>query len=61
VRNIACMEKMRNACKIFVGKLGRKRPCRRPRRRWADNIRMNVRKIVWEDVVWIHVAEDKGQ
>jgi hypothetical protein len=30
---------------MLVGKLGGKRPLRRPRRRWEDNIRMNLREI----------------
>jgi hypothetical protein len=53
----ACsMHEMRNAYKIFVGKSEGKRPLGRPRRRWKDNIRMNLREIVWEDVNWMYVA-----
>jgi hypothetical protein len=37
---------------------GRKRPLGRPRRRWEDNIRMDVRKIVWKFVDWIFVTQD---
>jgi hypothetical protein len=36
---------MRNAHKILVGKPERKRPFGRPRRRWEDNIRMDLREI----------------
>jgi len=36
---------MRNAYKILVGKHEGKRPFGRPRRRWEDNIRMDLRKI----------------
>jgi hypothetical protein len=43
--HVAVMEETRNADKILVGKLEGKRPFGRPRRRWEDNIGM--------DLVWI--------
>jgi hypothetical protein len=39
------MGKMRNVHRIFVGKPDGKRPLRRLRHRWEDNIRMNQREI----------------
>jgi hypothetical protein len=42
----------------LVGKPEGKRPVGRPRRRWKDNIRMDLRKIGWEDVDWMHLAQD---
>jgi hypothetical protein len=44
------MGEIRNAYKILVGKLERKRPHGRLRRRREDNIRMNLREIGWEGV-----------
>jgi hypothetical protein len=41
--HVARMEKMINAYSILGGKPEGKRPLRRPRRRWADNIRMALR------------------
>jgi hypothetical protein len=38
-----------------------KRPDGRPRRRWEDNIKMNLRKVAWEGVDWIHLAENRDQ
>jgi hypothetical protein len=35
----------RNACRILVGKPEGKRPLGRPRRRWVDNIKMDLREI----------------
>jgi hypothetical protein len=32
-----------------------------PRCKWEDNIRMDLREIGWEDVDWIHVAQDRDQ
>jgi hypothetical protein len=50
------MRDMRNKYNTLVEKPEGKRPLGRPRRRWKDNIRMNVREIGWEDVTWIHLA-----
>jgi hypothetical protein len=36
-----------------------KRTLIKPRRRWEDNIRMDVGEIVWEDMDWTHVAQDR--
>jgi len=33
----------------------------KPKLRWEDNIRMDLREIGWEGVDWIHVAQDKDQ
>jgi ribosome biogenesis protein Nip4 len=39
----------------------RKRPLRRPRQLWEDNIRLDVREIGWESVDWMHLAKDRDQ
>jgi len=44
------MEVMRNADDILVGKPEGKRSLGRPRRRWKDNIRVNLMEIRWEGV-----------
>jgi hypothetical protein len=44
------MGKKRNACRILAGKPEGKRPLGRPRRRWVDNIEMDLREIVWDVV-----------
>jgi len=33
----------------------------RRRRRWEDNIRMDLREVEWESVDWIHLAQDRDQ
>jgi hypothetical protein len=38
-----------------------KRPRARPRRKWQDNIRINLREIGWERVDWIHRAQDRDR
>jgi hypothetical protein len=42
------MGKKRNEYRIFVGKPEGKRPLERPRRRWIDNIKMDLREIGWD-------------
>jgi hypothetical protein len=42
----------------LVGKPERKRLIGRPRRRWKDNIRMELTQIEWEGVDWMHVVQD---
>jgi hypothetical protein len=55
------MEAKGDAYSIFVGKSGGRRPLGRPRRRWADNIKIDLRGIVRDDVDWIDVAQDRDQ
>jgi hypothetical protein len=45
VGHVACIGEMKNTYKILVGKPEGRRPLRRPRCRWKDNIRMSIREI----------------
>jgi hypothetical protein len=54
------MGEKRNACRLLVGKPEGKRPLRRPRRRWVDNIRMDLGEVGWGDVDWIGLAKDRN-
>jgi hypothetical protein len=49
----------RNAYRISVGKPEGKRPLGRPRRRWVDNIKMDLRAIEWDVLDWIDMALDR--
>jgi hypothetical protein len=51
----------RNACKIVVGKAEGKRPLRRPRRRWEDNIEMNLRELEWDSMGCIDLAQVRNK
>jgi hypothetical protein len=55
------MREKRNAYRILVGKPERKRPLGRPRRRWVDNIKIDLREIEWDGVDWIDLAQDRDQ
>jgi hypothetical protein len=55
------MGEKRNAYRILVGKPEAKRPLGRPRRRWVDNIKMDLRAIGWDIVIWTDMTQDWDQ
>jgi hypothetical protein len=61
VGHVARKGEKRNAYRILVGKPEGKRPLGRPRRRWVDSIKMNLREIGWDGVDWIDMAQDRDQ
>ncbi|KAJ4431722.1 hypothetical protein ANN_20324 [Periplaneta americana] len=72
IRNIKCrrlrwaglvtrMGESRNAYRVLVGRPERKRPLGRPRRRWEDNIKMDLRKVGYDDRDWINLAQDRDR
>jgi hypothetical protein len=60
-REYSTIGEKRIVYRILVGKPEGKRPLRRPRRRWVDNIRMDLGEIGWDCVDWIDVAQDRDQ
>jgi hypothetical protein len=52
VGQVAHMGEERKVCKVLVGKPEGKRPLGRPRRRWDDRIRMDLREIGWRCKVY---------
>jgi len=55
------MGEMRNSYRISVGRHEGKKPLGRPRHRWKDNIRMDLKEIGWEGVDWMHLVQDRDQ
>jgi hypothetical protein len=49
----------RNVYKVLMGKPEGRRPLARPRRRWEDGIRMDLREIDWGSVEWIQLVHDR--
>jgi hypothetical protein len=50
----------RKVYRVLVGKPEGRRPLGKPRRRWEDGIRMDLRMIGW-GVEWIQLAQDRGR
>jgi hypothetical protein len=55
------LEEKRNAYRLLVGKAEGKRPLGGPRRRWVDNIMMDLGEVEWGDVDWIGLAQDRNR
>jgi len=47
--------------RVLVGKPEGRRPLGRPRRRWVDNIRMNLQEVGYGYVDWIGLAQDRDR
>jgi hypothetical protein len=59
--HVARMGEKKNAYRILMGKPEGRRPLERPRRRWVDNIKMDLRELGWDGVDWIDLAQDRDQ
>ena len=61
VGHVARMGEERGVYRVLVGKPEGKRPLGRPRRRWVDNIRMDVQEVGCGYVDWIGVSQDRDR
>jgi hypothetical protein len=59
--HVARMGEKMNAYRILVGKLEGKRSLGRPRSKWVNNIKIDLREIGWDDMDWIDLAQDRDQ
>jgi hypothetical protein len=55
------MGERRGAYRALVGKPEGRRPLGRPRCRWEDNIKMDVREVGWGGMDWINLAQDRDR
>ena len=56
---MACMEEGRGVHRVLVGKPEGKRPLGRPRRRWEDNIKMDLQEVGRGCRDWMDLAQDR--
>ncbi|KAJ4435487.1 hypothetical protein ANN_18103 [Periplaneta americana] len=61
VGHVARMGESRNAYRVLVGRPEGKRPLGRPRRRWEDNIKIDLREVGYDGRDWINLAQDRDQ
>ncbi|KAJ4433902.1 hypothetical protein ANN_16215 [Periplaneta americana] len=59
--HVARMGESKNTYRVLVGRPEGKKPLGRPRRRWEDSIKMDLREVGYDDREWIHLAQDRGQ
>jgi hypothetical protein len=59
--HVANMGEGRNMYRVLVGKLEGERPLERPRRRWEDGIKLDLREIGWGGVEWTHLAQSRDR
>jgi hypothetical protein len=55
------MGERRGAYRAFVRKPEGRRPLGRPRRRWEDNIKIDLREVEWGGMDWINLAQDRDR
>jgi len=55
------MGESRGICRVLVGKPEGKRPLRRPRHRWEDNIKMDLQEVGCGGMDWIELAQDRDR
>jgi hypothetical protein len=61
VGHVARMGEKVNAYRILVGKPEGRSSLGRPRRRWVNNIKIDVREIEWDGMDWIDLVQDRNQ
>jgi hypothetical protein len=59
--HVARMGEVRGVYRVLVGRPECKRPLGRPRRRWEDNLKMDLRDIGIDGENWIRLAQDRIQ
>jgi hypothetical protein len=59
--HVTRMEERRGVDRVLVGKPEGKRPFGRPRRRWENNIKMNLQEVGYGDMDWIDLAQDRDR
>jgi hypothetical protein len=57
--HVARMGEGRGMYRVLVGKPERKRPLGRPRRRWKDNIKIDLQEVGYRGLEWIDLTQDR--
>jgi len=59
--HVACMGERRGVYRVLVGKPEGNRPRGRPRRRWEDNIKLDLQEVRCGGMDWIQLAQDRDR
>jgi hypothetical protein len=58
---VACMREGRGVYRVLVRKPEGKRPLGRPRHRWEDNIKMDIKEVECGGLDWIELTQDRDR
>jgi hypothetical protein len=58
--HVASMGEGRGAYRVLVGRPEGRRPLGKPRRRWEDNIKMDIQEVRWDGLVWLRIGTGGG-
>ena len=61
VGHVARIGKSKGVCRVWVGRYDGKRQLGRPRRRWEDNIQIDLQEVKWKCVDWIGLVQDRDR
>jgi len=59
--HVACIGEEREVYRVLVGKPEGRKPLGRPRRRWVDNIMMDLQEVGCGYMAWIGLAQDRDR
>jgi len=59
--DVACMGEERGMYRVLVGKPGGRRPLGTPRRRWVDNIKIDLQEVGCGYMDWFGLAQDRDR
>jgi hypothetical protein len=59
--HVARIGEKRRAYSVLVGRPEGKRPFGTPRRRWEDDIKMDIQEVGWGAMDWIELAQDRDR
>jgi len=59
--HVAQMGERRGLCRVLVGKREGKGPLGRPRRKWQDNVKMDLQEVLWRGMDWIDTGQDRDR
>jgi len=59
--HVGCRGENRGVYRVLVGKPEQKSPLGKPRRRWEDNINMDLQEVGCADVDWIELAQGRDR
>ena len=61
MEHVAHMRERKGICGVVMGRPEGKRPLGKPRHRWEDNIKVDLKEIGWKGLDWIDLTQDRDR